>query len=77
MRVKINGGKVYLPKGLRVKAGLRDNGVCEAILIGDEIKLRGEIPKTLSIIEAIRKPRAKSSIKDMTRAEEVEASSRF
>ena len=72
MKVKIIAGKLYLPKDLRVKAGLPDNGVCEAILVGDEIKLRGEIPSTLNIIEAIRKPRAESSIEDMMKAEEVE-----
>ena len=72
MKVKIIAGKIYLPKDLRLKANLPDNGVCEAILMGDEIKLRGEIPRTLNIIEAVRNPRVELSIKKMMKAEEVE-----
>lgn len=72
MRVKIVAGKIYLPKVLRLKAGLPDNGVCEAILVGDEIKLRGEVPKTLNVIDALRNPRVELSIKEMMKAEEVE-----
>ena len=72
MKVKIVAGKVYLPKSLRIKAKLPDNGVCEAILVGDEVKLRGEIPRTLNVIEDIRNPRAKLSIEEMMKAEEVE-----
>jgi len=72
LKVKIIAGKIYLPKDLRLKANLPDNWVCEAILVGDEIKLRGEIPRTLNIIEAVRNPRAELSKEEMMKAEEVE-----
>lgn len=38
MRIKIVGMKIYLPKGVREKIGMRDE--YELIIIGDEINIK-------------------------------------
>ncbi|RLE78961.1 MAG: hypothetical protein DRJ36_03915 [Thermoprotei archaeon] len=70
MKVKIIGGKVYLPKKLREKAGLKDE--CEVILIGDQIILRAKVPEKLNALKVLKEVKVEASIDDMVKAEEVE-----
>jgi len=42
LKVKLINRKLYLPKELVEKAGLPKNGDCEAILVGDEVRIRRE-----------------------------------
>jgi len=70
MKVKIIGGKIYLPKELREKAGLKDE--CEAILVGDQIILRAKVPEKLNALKILMEVEVETSIENMVRAEEVE-----
>jgi hypothetical protein len=73
MKVKLIGRKLYLPKELVNKAGLPENGECEAILIGDEVLIRRENNEKLNLIEILnRKKPVLAHIDKMAKAEEVD-----
>lgn len=72
MKVKIIAGKVYLPKAVRERARLSEEGECELVLLGDEVRLRAKVPETLGIMEALRKPAPELGVKEMLEAEEVD-----
>jgi len=71
MRVKIVGGKIYLPKDIRMRVGLRDE--YEVTIVGDEIILRPRLPDKLNLNEIIKKPATEVSIDEMVEAEDVDA----
>lgn len=72
MKVKLIGRKIYLPKVLIQKAGLPESGVCEALVVGDEVRIRKEPPKELSMSTILKKKVVTAEISHMVRAEEVE-----
>ncbi len=72
MKVKIIAGKVYLPKEVRKRANLAEGGECEAVIVGDEIRIRPAPPKNLSALQVLKKPRPEVSIEKMVKAEVVE-----
>ena len=71
MKVKIVGGKIYLPKDIREKIGFRDE--YEISVVGDEIILRPRLPDKLNLSEIIKRPMAEISIDEMVEAEDVDA----
>jgi len=71
MEVKIVDRKVYLPKDLVKRANLPERGSCEAIVVGDEIRLRRAASEGLNLVEILKTP-ARQKIEEMVEAEEVE-----
>lgn len=72
MKVKVVAGKVYLPKEVRERVNLLEGGECEAVVVGDEIRIRPAQPESLSALRALKKPRPEVSIAEMVKAEVVE-----
>jgi hypothetical protein len=72
LKVKIIDRKIYLPKDLIEKASLPKRGVCEAVLVGDEVRIRRETSTELNILKILEKPPTRQKIEDIMRAEEVE-----
>lgn len=71
MKVKIIGRKIYLPKELIREAKLPENGLCEATVVGDEIRIRRPLSEELNLVKILKSPKTQS-IEDMMKAEEVE-----
>jgi len=71
MKVKIIGRKIYLPKKLIEETKIPENGYCEAIVVGDEIRIRRISLEELKIFELLENPK-QSCISEMVKAEEVE-----
>src|SRR5487761_563306 len=72
LKVKLIGRKLYLPKELVEKAQLPENGDCEAILVGDEVRIRRQSEKELDMSKMLKEKPVTASIDHMARAQEVE-----
>ena len=73
LKVKLIGRKLYLPKELVEKAGLPENGDCEAILVGDEVRIRRQSKKEeLGMSKILKEKPVSARIDHMARAQEVE-----
>ena len=72
MKVKLVAGKIYLPKEVRERVNLPEGGECEAVLVGDEVRIRPVQPKSLNALNALRKPKPEARVEEMARAEVVE-----
>lgn len=72
MKVKIIAGKVYLPKEVRKRVDLREGRECEAVVVGDEIRIRPAQPESLNALQVLKKPKPVASIEKMVKAEVVE-----
>jgi len=71
MKVKIVDRKIYLPKELLDEAKLPEKGLCEATVVGDEIRIRPPVSEELNLVKMLKSP-AKENIDEMMKAEEVE-----
>lgn len=72
MKVKIVDRKIYLPKDLADKADIPNRGICEAEVVGDEIRIRKQTSKDLNILKMLEEPPPQQGIDEMMEAEEVE-----
>ncbi len=66
------GRKLYLPKELIEKARLPENGVCEAAVVGDEVRIRRESEGGLAMSTILKGKPASAAVSRMARAQEVE-----
>lgn len=71
MKVKVIAGKIYLPKEVREK-GFEEGSEYEAVVVGDELRLRPPQPESLKALQYLKKPRPEASAEEMTKAEVVE-----
>ena len=60
------------PKKLIEKAKLPENGVCEAALVGDEVRIRRESESELTMSTILKGKPVSASVSRMARAQEVE-----
>ena len=74
MRVKIVKRKVYLPKDVLEQTGIPESGECQAILVGDEIRLFRASSEKNNLYQLLQDKPVKRSIKDMMNDEVVEDS---
>jgi hypothetical protein len=73
LKVKIIGRKLYLPKGLIERAGLPEDGECEATLVGDEVRLRRESVGPLAMTKLLKEKKpVLAHIDRMVLAQEVD-----
>lgn len=70
MKVKVVGGKIYLPKEVRDKVG--DSDEYELIVVGDQIILRPRLPEKLNLENILKKPVVKASVEEMVEAEDID-----
>ena len=72
MRVKIIRRKVYLPKNVLEQSGIPENGECQAILVGDEIRLFRAPSESSNLSQLLREEPIRRSIKDIMNNEVIE-----
>ncbi|MBS7653237.1 MAG: hypothetical protein QW638_05040 [Candidatus Bathyarchaeia archaeon] len=71
MKVKIIDRKIYLPKEILEEANLPERGLCEVIVVGDEIRIRRPVLESLNLFEMLKTP-IQQNIDEMVEVEEVE-----
>lgn len=74
MRVKIVKRKVYLPKDALEQAGIPEDGECQAVLIGDEIRLFRTASEKSRLSQLLKEEPVKRSIQAIMKDEVVEDS---
>ncbi len=72
MKVKMIAGKIYLPREVRDKANLSEKSEYEAVVVGDEIRIRPVQPESLNALRALKKRVPEASVEEMAKAGVVE-----
>jgi len=71
VKVKVTAGKIYLPKEVRER-GFEEGSEYEAVVVGDELRLRPPQPESLSTLKALKKTKPEASVEEMAKVEVVE-----